>query len=85
MFQEGNGSFSLGSSSQGGSIIGSSSCSSSSTSYVSYNDNSTSNKRNSFKMNGNNKLESVPSFNSHFQSFCLGVSNVFRSCSSRCA
>ncbi|KAK3220624.1 hypothetical protein Dsin_014594 [Dipteronia sinensis] len=61
----------LGSSSQG---TTGSSCSTSSSSYVSYMDNSSSNKRNSCEMNSSKtNLEGSSSFDSHFQSFCLGV------------
>ncbi|KAK2653372.1 hypothetical protein Ddye_013228 [Dipteronia dyeriana] len=60
----------LGSSSQG---TTGSSCETYSSSYVSYMDNSSSNKRNSCEMTGKTDLEGSSSFDAHFQSFGLGV------------
>ncbi|KDO45723.1 hypothetical protein CISIN_1g031962mg [Citrus sinensis] len=67
MFQGDNDAF--GSSSQC-----TSSCSSSSSSYVSYTEISNPNKRNSCEMSSaKSNAEGSSSFNTHFQSFCVGV------------
>ncbi|KDO45728.1 hypothetical protein CISIN_1g031962mg [Citrus sinensis] len=71
MFQGDNDAF--GSSSQC-----TSSCSSSSSSYVSYTEISNPNKRNSCEMSSaKSNAEGSSSFNTHFQSFCVGVRKIY--------
>lgn len=71
MFQGDNDAF--GSSSQC-----TSSCSNSSSSYVSYTEISNPNKRNSCEMSSaKSNAEGSSSFNTHFQSFCVGVRKFY--------